>query len=84
VSDDIVKRYEVITNARVGDQLHTVTADIGASEDADQPVVAVRVVTGIFECLPCAFEEETVLRIHELRFARRITEEARIELVDVI
>ena len=48
----------------------------------DRPLVAGRIVAGMFQRLPCAFQQETLLRIRRLRFFRRHTEKGRIEEID--
>ncbi len=55
----------------------------GAGEDADRPRVAARVVAGVLERVPGALEEEPVLRVQELRLARREAEERGVEAVGV-
>ena len=41
-------------------------------------------VAGVLERLPGAFEEDALLRIEDLRFARREAEEAGVEMVRVL
>src|SRR5438552_18399887 len=38
--------------------------------------------SGVFDRLPCGLEEETMFRIHILRFPRRDTKKLWVELVD--
>ena len=40
--------------------------------------------SGIFNCLPGGFEQESVLRIDVGRFPRRDTKELRIKLIDCV
>src|SRR5262249_31398567 len=48
-------------------------------EDADRPGMSLGVVARIFERLPRGFEEEAMLRIDHLRFARADAEKRRVE-----
>src|SRR5215472_2819981 len=54
-----------------------------ACEHAHHARGGLRVVAGVVEGLPRDFEEETLLGIEELRLARRVAEEGRVEAVDV-
>ncbi len=54
-----------------------------AREHAHHARDGLRVVAGIVEGLPGHLEEEALLGIHQLRLARRIAEEGRVEMVDV-
>ena len=44
-----------------------VGAHAGAGVNADQPRVGLRVVAGVLQRLPGAFEEQAVLRVHQSR-----------------
>ena len=52
-------------------------------EDADRPARALGVVARPFQGFPGRLEEETLLRVQDLRLARRVAEEARVEALDV-
>ena len=43
-----------------------------------------RIVAGVLHRLPGHLHEQSFLRVHHLRLARRDVEEARIELVDAV
>ena len=48
------------------------------------PRIALRIVAGRLERLPRAFVEQPLLRIEQLGFARRVAEEAGVEVLDVV
>ena len=55
-------------------------------QPANTPIVAAigrRVVAGVFQGLPCAFQKDAMLRIGQRRFAFAHVEESGVELVDV-
>jgi hypothetical protein len=54
-----------------------------AGVDTDRPLRRLARVSGCFQCLPATFEEQAVLWIENLRFARRHAEETGIEHVRV-
>ena len=68
----------------VGVDVGHIGADAAAGIDADQAVETLGVVTGELEGLPGAFQEESVLRVHQLRVARRVAEEGGVELLDAL
>ncbi len=55
-----------------------------AAEHADRALVALGIPAGPFARLPRAFQEEPLLRVHELGLARRVAEEMRVEAVGVV
>ncbi len=55
---------------------------LSPGEDADSAVVSFRVVARALQRLPRLFEEEAVLRVERLRFARREAEEGGVEHLD--
>ena len=67
-----------------GQKREQVRVHADAAEKADQPLVAVRVVTGVFEGVPGRLQEEPVLRVHHLHLPRRQVEEVCVELVLVL
>src|SRR5262245_8178327 len=68
-----------------GQSIDEIAADDPAhsSEDSDRPGQASDGLASILEGLPCYFQKQTLLRIHEPRFLRRIFEEGSIELIDI-
>jgi len=52
------------------DVLDQVTVQAGADEHADAPLDPRRVVTGVLEHMPGLFEQEALLRVHDLGLAR--------------
>ena len=40
--------------------------------------------SGVFDCFPCSFEQQSMLRIYVGRFPRRDTKELRIKLIDCV
>ena len=66
------------------DRANDVAAQARAREHADQAGVALRVVPGPFERLPRALEEDALLRIHQIRFARREAEERGVEQIGAV
>jgi hypothetical protein len=67
-----VIRHQQLESADIGelsvvcvdvDEIDEIRADAGAGEDADVMRVTRRVVSCVFEGLPCAFQKQTVLRV---------------------
>ena len=44
----------------------------------------IRVAAGVFQCMPCTFQEDTLLGIHEFSFTRGIPEKFSIEILSAI
>src|SRR5690242_9204182 len=60
-----------------------VATQAGARKDPD-PIIVIRGVSSIFQCLPRAFKEEALLWIEQFGFTWRIAKETRIKLIDVV
>nr|WP_167468542.1 hypothetical protein [Streptomyces globisporus] len=77
-----------------GEQCHQVGArqqmveEISAAPDPEKDTgrafTARRVAACVLQCLDSHFEEEPLLRIHDLRLARRVSEVCRVELFDPV
>ncbi len=55
-----------------------------AREYPDGPLISSCIAAGALQGLPCAFKEDTVLRVHHLGFARIDSEEITVEQVGVV
>ena len=82
VADLVAGRVIVEEGLARADVLEEITVVAGAGVDADRRRTVERVVTGVVEGMPAAFEEQAMLRIEQLGFARHDAEEGGVELVD--
>ncbi|MEZ5296786.1 MAG: hypothetical protein R2697_11115 [Ilumatobacteraceae bacterium] len=76
---------DIVDQVGVGEQvLEQVGVHAAAGEHADGTVEPFGHVGGRFECLPGAFEEVAVLRVHECRISGSDPEELAVEPGDVV
>ena len=92
----VVEQHEVehldgdsLTHQRLGvamghQVVHQIAAGGAAGERTDRPVVAVRVVPGILEGVPCGLQEKPLLRVHHAGGVRVHPEVFGVELVDPV
>ena len=69
--------------ARVRHDIQEIEIESAAGEYPDGRAIQFRIVARILERLPRTFEQDAVLRVHDLGLARRKTKERRIEHVGV-
>src|SRR5690606_7055021 len=62
------------------DVVRKVGVDPGTSKNADRTRRPFRVVAGIFKRAPGELKQDALLRVHDLRFSRRVAEERSIEV----
>src|SRR5918911_2932122 len=67
----------------VGENIPHIAVGADSGVDADCARVIFRVVTSILKRLPCAFEKDAMLRVHDFGFARVDAKELRIEQINV-
>ena len=66
------------------DVVQVISVARNAAKHTDWNITLVRRIARVLQSRPAGLEEQAVLRIHELCFARVDAEERRIELVDII
>ena len=64
--------------------VHHVGVHAGTGEDADRPGKSLGWVARVFEGLPSAFQEMTMLWVHDRRVSRAEPEERRVEHIDIV
>ena len=85
IGGDLKFRGEAFDRCAVGAD---VTQEIGvhrtAGEHADQPLIALRVITGVLQRLDTDFQEQPLLGVGQRRFARRHAEIISVEQFDIV
>ncbi len=80
---DLVHARRVQDGPVVHQVEHQVRVEARPGEDTDAALEALGVDSGRLQGLPGAFEEDPVLRVHDLRLAGAVAEEALVEQVGV-
>ena len=79
------KRADLIDQFAIGENVvREVRAHPAASPDTDRPVERLRWMPRVFQRLPRAFEQVSMLRIHDPALLGRQSEELRIEVLHVV
>src|SRR5215467_1407618 len=82
VCSKYLERTQCRKDVRMRQHIEEVRAHEGSGVQANRAPIGFGIVTGRFQCLPTALQEDTLLRIEDLGFARTKAEEPGIELID--